>query len=637
MLKHESRTQLLATSAFLVFLASSLAAGAVAQSRIEQIVERAIADFDEPAKIPDAVRRLENLGAAAVQPLRQRLQAREKLTSAACVQIVFVLGRLARTGLPALPELLRLLNDPDRDVGNQIVWTFVALAPFCDGQACGQILAAINAAPTGVRNSYLAYVARASIALGDGAPPEKLPHLLLSYNHAEQAAACRWIVARPDRCGDERDSIQRVLGDCMDAALVRAPIRWCGPLPSPALGDLAEAWLALSSDAIDARTARCLLEHERADMRQRGVAWMKDNGNVLPMRERADLVGRLWDTDAAVARAAAEALAAWGIEGLVALPCLRLLQRTTTGVVSEACGKAADTMLAASAKLPAVEHEWLQAFDAAFRNTTVVAPGKPCPEDGRVRIADLLFLAQWNDAATLGRALDLAVAAGPLTDGVLQAVFGWLTDNDAAVTGLASAWLALRATAVGKAIAEQGEPANLARAALLHASGERDGPALELLLHVLDAGPAEDLRSQLEIDNGRLLPHAIARELAKPTPRLAALASRLQQLLAEPGRQTLEMRVDRRRIVINFDFTTELRTMIAIALADAHVALIPPAGLDDALRTTIGVGVEELEAHVAELRRNGRLVQLLDKIEDRCRAVMGIPAHLRWPSVADAK
>ena len=107
----------------------------------------------------------------------------------------------------------------------------------------------------------------------------------------------------------------------------------------------------------------------------------------------------------------------------------------------------------------------------------------------------------------------------------------------------------------------------------------------------------------------------VARELAKPTPRLAALASRLQQLLAEPGRQTLEMRVDRRRIVINFDFTTELRTMIGdrpirlemdggISVRTAAAAV--RAGADTLVAGSAVFGQADRAAAIAALRAAAR-------------------------------
>lgn len=227
--------------------------------------------------------------------------------------------------------------------------------------------------------------------------------------------------------------------------------------------------------------------------------------------------------------------------------------------------------------------------------------------------------------------LDLAVAAGPLRDDTVQAVH-----DDAAVTSLANAWLANRAAVVGKAVAGFGKAADLARTSIVRTGQDGRGPAIELLMHLLDQD-AGGLAARLASEDRRFLTHQLARELARPEPEFAALAPRLQELLAAPGQGHCVVRFGNRGMFFTVDFTDELRTLVAMALVAAGVPFPPPAGLDAALRDTVGVGSDALARHVATLRQEGRLVALLDSIEDRCREALGITDGPRWPSVGTSR
>jgi hypothetical protein len=85
------------------------------------------------------------------------------------------------------------------------------------------------------------------------------------------------------------------------------------------------------------------------------------------------------------------------------------------------------------------------------------------------------------------------------------------------------------------------------------------------------------------------------------------------------------------RFPIPADLTDQLRSLCAIALCELGEPFEPPRGLAHALRSATGLELEGLAARVAELRRSGELVAVLERVEQGCRTAMDVPASVRWP------
>lgn len=626
------------------FVAVAALVGSVCgqHDRALQLAERAIAELGDPAQVADATRRLENLGAAAVRPLCEALRSgpRDGLPSETRQLILYVLGRLGRAALPALPSLRDAVRDGDPDVGRQAAWALSMLAPFLNEEQCRVLLVDLQDMGRDVRISWHAQILLASLALG----PHPTQHQLLPWieqGGVRGIAAYRWLAARADDLGDSQPDVLAAVTRELERVTRRPLIRSAagGSSDGP---EVALAWLALAKAPLAAAPARALLDHWCADDRRRGVAWLHEHGAALPLRERADLVGRLWDSDPTIAAATARAFAAWGKAGVVALPALHLMQRNhADAAVAADCGDAAAAVLLACTDVPAADREWLAAVDAALRGERAATPAAGCSPAGRELLGEVLLLAQWNDATSLARVLELVEDAGPASATALQAVLGWLPHHEARAVDLACAWLARRgaeARVLFGAGGGTGEPfeefLRWTCQYRIHDGARRAG--IEMLAHLLAAGAtAPELALLLDDANSRVVAHGLAKALAAPRGSLQRHTARLQALLFPPASTTMRIvgsAWDARTLPV--DLGNHVRTLAAIALVDLGVELPPTEGLDDVVRQTIGVPLADLARHVADLRETSRLPALLDRIEDQCRLLMSVPPHLRWPSLA---
>jgi hypothetical protein len=621
-------------------LAALVAAGMALpaqNARVAQRVDAALLVLADKTAAPDAVRELQHLGPAVVAPLRARLRADHvpPLAPEVCVQVVHVLGRLDRHAVSALPELRALLRDERAGVPQQAMWALAMLAPFLPAAACSDVRNDLATLDPRQLQTMMCCVLLHALQLGDEPSVPKLLEALVEWD-APAIAACRWLKAYPDAHRHEHAAFCERLVQRLEAALQREPIRWMGPAPgSPVAAELADAWLALTREPLNAATARALLDHDLVDVRRRAVAWMHDHGAALPLLARADLLGRLWDVDATLVEAAARAFAAWGCDGLVALPALRALQRATPGTPANACGRAADAIVAATAGWPDADRAWLAEVDAALRGVE----GRGAPAAGRAALSpralaastDLLLLAQWCAPSTVEALLGLCPE--PCPPQTLLAVFGAIT-ADGDVASLACAWLARHAAAARAALATVGDVDTTLGLAARAASGRAQPAAVELAAHVALAGADDALLAQaIDAAEGRTLTHALALALSRPAlpPQVAALAPRLRELLAAPARMAVEARHGGVRFPLAADLTDQLRSLCAIALCVLDEPFDPPKGFAHALRSATGLELEGLRERVAELRRSGGLIAVLERVEDGCRAAMDVPAGSRWP------
>ncbi|MFY9342181.1 MAG: hypothetical protein WAT39_06820, partial [Planctomycetota bacterium] len=611
--------------------------------RLQRVVQQAIAALGDPRTAADGATRLENLGSAAVPALREAVAYgnRERFTEAQRLQAMYVLGRLGAKALPALSELRDYACTADGELGRQAMWALSMLVPHLPVDLLKELSTEQRVAAG--RRSFHAAVLQVQISLGielafgNQSGAAVLQGYLDRSSDNDAIAASRWLIAHPDAHPEQRPQLLAVLANRLDRDARRDAVRWRGPLPgNEASGEVAEAWLAVSREGLAALPARALLHHWHVDRRRAAIAWMHDHGASLPFREFADLVGRLWDGEPALVAAAAAACGNAKDKALVALPALRAMERDADPTARRACGAAADAIVAALATWPDADRAWIGAIDGVLRGQPTNAPGMPCGQQGLARLAEVLWLAQWNGAPMLAGVLDLVERAGPVRDDAVQAVLGWLDRDDVAVTDVACAFLARRGAAVQVALdgTDERPDAVLRRAVCVRVPHEGLCAGIELLAHatVSNAAPA-DFAILLDDNNTRIVAHALAVALTRPGGALRNEAARLRSLLQSTAEPWLVLGVTSQHFTHRrpIDLSNQVRTLAAIALVDLDEELPPAPGLDEAVQATLGIGLADLDRHVAEARTNKNLHTLLTRIEDQCRHAMGIAPHLRWP------
>lgn len=625
----------------LVWIAGGASSAKAQSDRVAQLVERTIADLEQPERAADAAMRLENLGALAVPALRSMLQYehRERWHESTRLQAIAILGNMGKFALPALPELREYLRTDSRALGQDATAALAQLAPHFDDGQCRAILADFDAAPRQTAYWLQSVILRHAATVGSKPEPEQLLAGLAGHD-AGVIATCRWLAAHPDAWPEARPQLLAALDEWLERAGRREALRWRGALPGHfAAGDVAAARLALAREPMNANSARALLDHTRPEWRRRAIAWVADHGTELPFRQRADLVGRLWDVEPSLVIATANAWCKLGRAGLVALPALRLMQQSAPPEVAAACAEAAAAVMGACASQPSADRAWLVAVDRTLAGEPATTPAAFCTAEGQASLVEVLWLAQWNDASTLDRLLGLVENAGPCSDEAMQAVLGWLDRDDTHVVDVACAWLARRGAAVHRALGEGAEEhaeEQLRSRIRFYIPDGSKGAGIELLAHATVAGAAATERAfLLDDDNLRIVAHALATALAQGQGALRGFVPRLQTLLSTTS-DSLLLRSGQwdRGLELPVDVAKQVRTLAAIALVDADAVFQPPPDLDDAVRLTIGVPLGDLDRHVSELRAANRLPALLDRLEDQCRHALGVPPQLRWPSLA---
>ncbi|HEX5054527.1 MAG TPA: hypothetical protein VFZ65_22295 [Planctomycetota bacterium] len=611
--------------------------------RLQQVVQRAIADLAEPAKVADAVRVLENLGPAVVPALRERLHWSRRPDTPVPVQLqaLYVLGRLGRDAVQALPEVRDVIGADDSEVANQALWTLSRLLPFLRDDACDAVRDQLRRM-TRLDGTSLA-IAVAQTRLGsEPSPAQMLANL--RFRDVTCIAACRWLVAHADEDFDGRQRVFEALCARRERAMVRELLPWKDRSSERFVAvDLAEAWLAMSKQPLDAMAARALLDHWHVDSRRRAMLWLQDHGAALPLGERADLVGRLWDVDPTIIASTAESFAAWGAAGLVALAPLRLMQRTQANPeLAKRCGEAAERVCAACRGMAAADRALLATIDAALQLQPPPA-GEPaaCTPAGMQLGAEILAAVEWSGGDVCSRVLEACERAGACDATVVRAVFSLVMSQDAAVACAAFACLARRGGAVRSAF--DGTDVNIdEELAWLTRFGGAEGArtcAVEAAAWILvhDRTPLLDVRGAIDSGNLRLVVRGLAENVRRNAPLTAGLDVRLQALAALPAGQQLVLHLDgvEQDRVLPIDLRDPVRRLAAVALAQQG-RRVEAKDLDDLVRSECGVGLADLPAQVTVMGRPD-LLALLDRFEADCRLRLGVPAELAWPRAEPAR
>jgi hypothetical protein len=607
--------------------------------RLVRLVDAALDELRDPDRARDAARRLEHLGPRGVRLLAAALQARDGAPDLAVVRcrVLLVLARLGRDALPALPSVEAMLADGDDDVVRHAVLALTALAPFLDAEQRRVLLRSVQGLDRRLLWQWGPQQLLQQLQIAGDAEPTTL-RVLLEGEVRGRIAAARHLAARAGERPAAFAVLTDVLAQQLERAATRAPVRWRNP-PRDDGPDLALAWLAVTQQPLAARPARLLLDHWHPDERARAIAWLHDHGAALPLCERADLVGRLWDLEPALRIAAARAFAHWGGAARVALPALRGVAQQEVAEVRAALTAAADAVAADATGLDEDAASWLAAADAALRWQHPEVPRRPCPAAGCDALAELLYLAQWNGAASIDRVLSLVEQAGDCRPFAIQSVLGWLHHDDPSVVDVACAWLARRGAAVREhyGAADRTEFERFLRDTAQGAIARNARrTSIELLAHLTVAGD-DDHVGLLQDANSRVVAHALATAIVARGQPLLQHIGRLHELLHAPSATAMRVIAsdwDPRTLPI--DLSAHVRTLAAIALVDLGAELPEVDGLDDVVRHSIGVALAELPRHVKSLRAANRLPALLDQVADQCRLLMSVPPHLRWPSLASA-
>lgn len=635
----------LGRSAIALLTAAGLAAGAPGQQdRWQTLVDRTSAQLADPAQRLGALRTLEHLGPRLVPILRQRLDANARRDASQQLQtdLLWVLSRFGRDALPALRELRDIVRGDDVVVAIEAVATLTALAPFLTEDQAVALRDDLERAYPDVQNQTLAGLLAWQLQLGSAPDHRTLAQYLLYSNSVACTAACRWLLVHAAEDFAGRDEVLLAVEASRLKAMQRLEVTFDRDAHFGD-ADLAEAWLALTRQPLDALAARGLLSHRLPDERRRGVAWLADNGRALPRPERADLVVRLWDGDAGIVVAACNALAGWGQAGLVGLAPLRQFAATHPDPDARAaCAAAADTIVAAAtAAADPDDAALVRALDLALCGEPAGPPPAGLSAAGQGLAADVLHLAQWHDPSRLAHVLELLDVPEP-GPAIAGKVYSWLPTTDADLSRRALAWLA-RHGATARAVIDAstqggvyGQCVSLPRFCV---PGLATTAAIEATAWFLTVdAPRAELADLLDDGNTRWVARALAELVSRSPDELAGLEPRLHELLALPADTPLRVGDPTRwyRPMVHPSRLAEpIRVLAALALAAREQVLPDTNGLGEFVRRRCGVPLADLVAFVAEQRRTGALPALLDAIEAECRTEIGVPPELRWASLAE--
>src|SRR5262245_4967588 len=228
---------------------ASRAAGAhVAPSN----VQRAVDDLGEPLRAataadvlvragPDAVARV-----AAVVALPQRyVEPRPRVLGA-----LYVLGRLGRSALVALPVLESATEDRDWGIADQALWALAEVGQYADAEVRARLADdfAADRPPALVAALRLPVrVCRSRLLLGEAPGDEALRADLCADDAGRVIAACLQLRSAHFATGAARDELHNCLRIQLETAFLPLAAPWD---PSPlraAASALAAAWLQMSN------------------------------------------------------------------------------------------------------------------------------------------------------------------------------------------------------------------------------------------------------------------------------------------------------------------------------------------------------------------------------------------------------
>lgn len=606
------------------------------QGRLQKLLDSSIEQLNQPEHRLNALRKLENLGALAVPEFRKRLhwQKRGELSRQQQVDLLYVVGALAKTGVPALPELMAWLAESDQETVAQLLLTLSELTPHLDGEQLIELGEALRSARAGLQRTALALVL-AQTRLGPSPTPQQLVAGLADHEN-ECIAACRKICAQPPQDPD----VIRLFLEKVEERLKKLGTRRFlsfGRGSSTLGGELAQTWLVLAARPPTDFVARGLLTHRLPAERLRAVLWLDENGRDRPAEERCDLVVRLWDGDAAVAAATATALGRWQSNGALALPSLRLMaEQHLTPTVQQAAKSAADSIVASFQSLPKSDAEWLLGANNILTDQPAVVPTEPPSDAGKRALAELAMMAQWQTAERLTRLLTFTARSQPSLDSA-RAVYGWLASKDPPIIDATLSWLAcnrhLTIEAMnGLDVLDLTTKCNVLAAYRVPKACRETAFEAGAWLQTADSTSGE-LRDMLEDGNTRLVARALSELLLRPNKQMLEAVPRLRKLSNLHYKEKLAIDLSRFAEMDRFDYylSDPVRVLAALALAHAGLVATDDNDLAALVRKHCQCALHELPAEVARRQKDATMTDLIKELETQCRIALYVPLHLRWP------
>lgn len=609
-------------------------------SRLQSLITRSIDQLEQPDKRLDALRRLENLGAATVPELKRlaHWQQRTKLSRQAQADVLYLLGQAGKPAAVAMPELREWLRVNDREIIGQLMATLTKLAPHCSAETCIALRREINNRGWRAPERSMLYH---MLVLGQNRGNVALRKYLKSAYAGHIGAACRWICATHE---DNRVAYAKLL-PLVEQQLAQHTQRkrvsfW--RRPNDLEGVISAAWLKLRTGKANESVARALLSSRQPQDRLRGVLWLKERGASLPVEKRADLVVRLWDGDASIATGAAIALAHWRQRGVPGLPALLLLSKQHAEPNARRdFATAATTIVKSYAALPANDAAWLRAasiaigFEAAEETAFDANATEQPSATGKAALAELLMMACWNKTKHVGALLEVTERAVPDED-MTAAVYGWLTNDNFEVVDLALSWLARNRQHVLSAITEREafEHRDECRVLPNWVPKASRGVAFEAASWFLTAKASTlDLHDFLDGRNTRLQARALAGLLTRSPERLTRILPRLHELANLSDFDALATRdsPDERWTGYPYQLAKPVRVLAALTLAHAGVTAADKNGLNQLAIDRCNLPLDELVAAVKKRREQGTLVEWIEALEAECRRGLYVPDNLQWP------
>lgn len=414
-------------------------------------VAAAMSDLAIPERSSAACECLQRNGVAAVAPLRALLQRPLDADSGGMAQrmaALYVLGRLGRLAVTALPEVRQTFHDQGpAALRQQALWALGELAVASgDPSTCRDARDLLDAQWTQDLDLFTGLVVHRQLELGPWPDVRQVQARLLYRNPEllDVVVAARAVTGGRVSLEPLQQSLWRVLDRAVEDAWLPVRGQWRAAM---AAGDLAQAFAERSTLARNATVQRGLLQHWDPLLRRAALVRLVDHA-ALPVLARADVVPLLWDADARVRLEAAHTLQRWGRAGLVGLVALRQAAVGDAGC-KDACNEAATAIR--------------QDVGASLNGK--IAAGLLAELDGIARgqrpVAEVAFDSEaneiWSAAVTGARGvtvaarlqlLQLGERRGASGDAAVMAIAATIHDNDPAVVNCALGMLIRRRSSV---------------------------------------------------------------------------------------------------------------------------------------------------------------------------------------------
>jgi len=594
------------------FLLLFCIASAPAQApTLQPRIDAAIADLAEPQKAHAAAEFLERLGPKALPALRAVLQAQHRLQEPdlRVCNTLYVLGRMGRGAVAALPDVRDVVDAERNDRQRQALWAMGQICAFAgedERGSCADVVARHRRDADGL----LCGLVRERLRLSTQPGVERL-RFDLKTNYADlEVAAADHLAATLDQPLPERDELLELVQQALARELARDDLPW-RDREVAAAPYLAAVLVAVRGVGSDLLVARGLLHHFDAFERRRGLVLLREADDLAPV-ERADMLSLLWDADADVAEYAVGTLLAWASNGVIGLAPLRhLAARPGDAAFQRRRREAADRIVAAT---PAAAD-----LDAVLAGNA--ASGVPAAELFHLVLLGAEWCADDSCKRLLADAHDIVDAT------TIGAVRRLLANACAETRAAAWSWLACRGRALLAAWPEAED--EIGWLPIVIAYPATAGLTMELHAWMLAGADAKvaELRTALDGDASRLVLRAICELVRRGGDDLRGSVAMLRHLdeSAWP-RMLLPRRGSESPLVVAVDLTNEVHRAVAVGRALAGDAAWDAPELVTFVAAQRHLDKDAATAWLASHRDAAAARDLVTELEAVARARLGSEA-----------